>query len=323
MATDHQARRGAHFAGGDAADFGPASSDSRPSAYDVESDAQDVRQPSGYEPSHYQEPDYTGPINLDDYAPLGNHDIADDLPTIGVGQGAKVTTRENASEAADRARANAEERHRKRHEGERSTSRRPSAHDAQAVGKDPGAAGPRRSKRNMAAVIGGTLAVLVVLAVVLRFVVAQISPGPAEQAAQIESEQEAAESEDTGEAEVQATSEDTLAYGSFTYTLELQEDGNYALVRTDESGNASALFEVEGTPAAFILYNSVIVIPEDLDEGWDVIAYVAVDGSVASNVVDSDGNAVGGSGQIESVTLDGSVVTVIDSTGTTTDVSLE
>ena len=40
-------------------------------------------------------------------------------------------------------------------------------------------------------------------------------------------------------------------------------------------------------------------------------------------VVGSDGNPVGGSGQIQSATLDGSTIHVTDSAGATVDVALE
>ena len=66
----------------------------------------------------------------------------------------------------------------------------------------------------------------------------------------------------------------------------------------------------------------MLVIPESLEDGWDVIAYRPADGSVPVQVADADGNPVHGSGSITSAELNGTTIVVTDSTGATTNVSL-
>ena len=81
---------------------------------------------------------------------------------------------------------------------------------------------------------------------------------------------------------------------------------------------------MSGTPVTLILYNSVIVVPENKSDGtWDVVAYTIGGDSEPVSVVDSSGNAITGTGTIASATLDGSVVHVTDSAGAATDVALE
>lgn len=82
------------------------------------------------------------------------------------------------------------------------------------------------------------------------------------------------------------------------------------------------VFNLEGTPTGLVLYNGSLVVPENRDGGWDVVSYMIADGSVPAYVMGADGNAAGGSGDIQSATLDGSALKVTDSTGATTSVAL-
>ena len=58
---------------------------------------------------------------------------------------------------------------------------------------------------------------------------------------------------------------------------------------------------MSGTPVTLILYNSVIVVPENKSDGtWDVVAYTIGGDSEPVSVVDSSGNAITGTGTIAS-----------------------
>lgn len=107
------------------------------------------------------------------------------------------------------------------------------------------------------------------------------------------------------------------------YALEKQDDGKVGVVRISDSGTKTVMFEVEGTPTGLILYNDTILVPENRESSWDVVACALVDGSLPTLIADKNGQAVGGNGQISSATLDGSTLKVTDSSGNTTSVSLE
>ena len=124
--------------------------------------------------------------------------------------------------------------------------------------------------------------------------------------------------------QVQTTADGSVTYQGVSYAIEATGDGTYAVVATDPQGNKTQEFTVSGTPVTLILYNSVIVVPENKSDGtWDVVAYTIGGDSEPVSVVDSSGNAITGTGTIASATLDGSVVHVTDSAGAATDVALE
>jgi len=123
----------------------------------------------------------------------------------------------------------------------------------------------------------------------------------------------------------QTSSAGSIEYRGTTFSLEKQESGRYALMgKPAEAGSASPYFEIAGTPAQLVLYNGAIIIPENLGDqgGWDVIAYTIGGGTEASQVVDSDGNPVGGQGKIVSVELRDPQLLVSDDAGKVTAVSL-
>ena len=114
-------------------------------------------------------------------------------------------------------------------------------------------------------------------------------------------------------------------YGSIEYVDEtfsiVPVEGSEALVATDKNGNQRTLFVVEGTPVTFFLYDGTLIVPENLQDGWDVIAYTVDSDAVASQVV-VDGSPVTGEGEITEATLSGNELVIVDSTGSTTRVSL-
>lgn len=123
----------------------------------------------------------------------------------------------------------------------------------------------------------------------------------------------------------QTDSAGTVTASGTTYALRQQSDGKYALVSWPEgsaSDDPTVYFEFDGSPVQLILYQDTIIIPENTDSGWDVIAYTMGIGSVGTQVVDEQGNPVQGQGQIQSAQLVGTTLTVTDSTGASTEVNV-
>ena len=121
--------------------------------------------------------------------------------------------------------------------------------------------------------------------------------------------------------ETGAVESEGVAYLGVMYSLK-SVDGTMAVVGVDELGNKKVVFVVEGTPAQLLLYNGILLVPENLPDGWDVIAYVLGAESQASPVVGADGNPVTGSGEVTQAYIDGSELVVTDSTGATTRIML-
>ena len=233
----------------------------------------------------------------------------DRISTIRAGQGARVTTRKNASVAAGRARAKAEERYYKRH---------PEAKAA------PG--GPERSGKNVALLVVASVVALVLVFLIGSCVVALVTGGDPgadveqqrnEQNLNVDDGQQAADPDDE-----QAGLDGTVSYKGTTYSL-VQEDGRWAVVGTGSGGSADTLFYLEGTPVAIARRKSTLLIPENRDGSWDVVCYVISVSTNASYVVGSDGKMVQGSGDATEVKLDGTTLRVTDSSGATTDVPVE
>lgn len=232
------------------------------------------------------------------------------LSTIHEGQGARVTTRENASEAAGRARHSAEKRYRARH---------PEAHRAQR--------GPERSHKNVALLVGAAILGLVLLFFVVRCVTATLTPGPAEQAAQSTDQTQQDATDQTQQDAQDSTNEQaetnaSVSYRGSSYALQTQEDGLWGLVRISSDGTSAALFKVEGEPIALMRHDDTILIPENRDGSWDVVCYVIDAHADASYVVGSDGAMVQGSSEATSAQLDDATIHVTDAMGASTDVAL-
>ncbi len=278
--NDERYRRAAHAAGRHAAGGPGVSGVSRMGAHSIPEDVDDST------------------------APRQSAAPVDSLQTLSAGQGARVTTRDNAAEAADIARDRAERR---------SRNRRLSGRNRPEYGTKP-----QRKTANLKSVllvIAGVVGLFVILAIVafVTFLGAQDNPQPQEPAASVEEPQQ-----------VQTTADGSVTYQGISYSLEATGDGTYAVIASDSKGNKTQEFTVSGTPVSLILYNSVIVVPENKPDGtWDVVAYTIGGDSAPMAVADSSGNAITGTGTISTATLDGSVVHVTDSTGATTDVALE
>lgn len=115
----------------------------------------------------------------------------------------------------------------------------------------------------------------------------------------------------------------SVHYRGSSYYLSLQDDGSYALVSApDDGASPTVLYTLPGTPARLVLYNGTIVIPENLDGSWDVLAYTIGMGTPASQVVDSSGLAISGAGTIQSVELGDTGLVITDDTGASTEVAL-
>lgn len=243
-------------------------------------------------------------------SPQGLASDSSEISTIGAGQGARVTTRKNAAEAADRARQNAEKRYAKRH---------PEARAAQG--------GPERSVRNIVLlVIAGILVVAVVFAVG-SLINALLFPPATEETAKQEqtlrpSDEELAAQEEQAEHDAgheQAGVDGTVSYAGETYSLQQGDDGAWSLVNSA----GEALVALEGTPVALVRTGDTLLVPENRDGGWDVPCYVVGGHTQGTTyVVGSDGNPVQGSGDIASVDLDGTTLRVTGADGSTTDVAL-
>lgn len=266
------------------------------------------------------------------------------LRTIGAGQGARVTTRENAAEAAELARRAALRRHAQRrpegagHGPSMSASARPSqartgarAGSHAAAGASSRAerrSGPARSPKRVMALVACAVLALALVALLGRFAVAAMTPGPAEQAQMQQGAQgdlapqpgqEGAVPQESPEQQVGV--DGTISYQGDTYALGTSPDsGRRALLRTTP-GDERVVFEVEGEPRELMLAGDTILVPEDRDGGWDVVCYV-MGGHADPSYVSTEQGVVRGEGSISSVRLSGTTLTVKDSQGRTTDVAL-
>lgn len=232
------------------------------------------------------------------------------LSTIHKGQGARLTTRKNAAEAAERARHNAQKRY--------------SAHHVRAQGRQ---SGPERNYKNLVLIVVGAFIALVVLFFVVRYATSILTPGPAEQAAQQEGMSQTAESASTQGSAQDSNSEQvqtdaSVSYQGSVYALQKQDDGLLGLICTAPDKTTSTLFKVEGEPIALIRHANTILIPENRDGNWDIVCYAINGQADAAYVADSDGAMVQGSGKATQAQLDGSTLHVTDESGKTTDVSI-
>lgn len=128
----------------------------------------------------------------------------------------------------------------------------------------------------------------------------------------------------TVEEQVQAGAGDSIEYRGITYALTEGEKGGYALTSTSEDQEGAAtLCELKGTPVALILYNTAFIIPENLSDGtWDLVAYHLGGGSVTQRVTDGDGNPIVQEGEIATAFLSGSDIQIQTTEGANFTVSL-
>ena len=108
-----------------------------------------------------------------------------------------------------------------------------------------------------------------------------------------------------------------VTYRDITYSVVQKDGGTYQLLQSGEKNSSGAsgssasvdgtvvLGDLPGTPVTLVLYNGIIVIPENLADGtWDIMAYTL--GSGWSQLMDSTGSARSGQGTISAASLDGS-----------------
>lgn len=234
------------------------------------------------------------------------------IGTIRTGQGARVTTRANAAEAAGRARKSAEQRYLSRH---------PEARSAQS--------GPKRSAgRVVLLVIAAILALALVFALgtcVTSMVFPRQEAEPTTDQTLHLTESELAmraeqEEHDAGQEVVAA--DGTVSCSGVTYSLQQQEDGSWALVGTQD-GTSTTVCLLEGTPVTLARSGDLLLVVENRDGGWDVVCYMINGHSDATYLVGSDGQPWGGSGDAASAELDGSSIRVTDATGATSETPFE
>ena len=231
------------------------------------------------------------------------------ISTIHAGQGARLTTRKNAAEAAGRARKNAERRYAQRH---------PEAAAPQG--------GPKRSALNVVLLVVAAILALAVIFALGTLVTSLVFPPAAEEQtspdqtlhlteSELEMQRQEAE-HDAGQEQVDV--DGTVSYAGETFALSQDEDGAWALVNSA----GDAIVELPGTPVALVRTADTLLVPENVDSGWNVACYVIGGHSQGiTYVVNADGDPAGGSGDIESVELDGTTLRVT-ADGATTDVAL-
>ena len=125
--------------------------------------------------------------------------------------------------------------------------------------------------------------------------------------------------------QAQSVDDEGIEYRGTTYKLAEQKSGKYALVSTTEGQESEAVVcELDGKPVTIILYNTVFVVPQNLSDGtWDLIAHPLGGGGVTQPVIDSDGKPIVGKGEIARATLQGDAVQVETTSGEITTVPLK
>ena len=217
------------------------------------------------------------------------------LMTLGSGQGAQVTTRENAADAAERARDAKERRYEQRR---LSGANRPSyARHEQ-----------KKAKLSPLQIAGLAVAIVAVVAALL-FVFSRCADSVVENPSAL--------SLVTTTRTLEADTGLAINYDGASYEFR-ETDGVWQLVRTvpDEA----ALIDFAGKPIKLVIYDDdTIYVPENLADGtWDVMAYLIADDSVPVRVPD-----VGGEGTLTSAKLDGSELVVTTEAGESVRIPLD
>lgn len=233
-------------------------------------------------------------------APRPVHDTSA-FQTISSGEGAVLHDRDSASEAAHAARSNY-----RSGSGQRiSADLRPQVKSRQGRAKLG-----RPVMIALAAVAVVLVAVIVVFAVVLN-----------EPSTSLETDDTTPTRDEQVQADDQAKG---ISYDGYTYACAKDDDGaTYSFVRyASGSTEPMVLFQFQGTPVTEVLYNGAFVIPQNLGDSWNVVAWHIGDGSEPTQLTQADGSAVQGSGSISSASLDGSNLLLNFDTGDTMTVPL-
>jgi hypothetical protein len=216
--------------------------------------------------------------------------------TLSPGEGAVVTTRDTAAEAADAARNSYLEQ---------------GTGSMRLTGKNR----PKVESHGSGAAGAGRIAVIVILVAILFVGAVFVFRNILNQPAQEEEEASTLVSED------QVDVGEDFEYNGYTYSVTQQGDGTYALVR-ESGGDTLVLMQLTGTPATLIFSNGVFYVPESTETSWDIMCYTLGDGSMPTQYVDADGNTVGGDAALDSVTYEDGVITLTDVGGNTTMVDI-
>lgn len=205
--------------------------------------------------------------------------------TLTSDQGAVLHDRDSASEAAAAARSNYRGNSKRMQK-----SRRPQVKSRQGT----------QSHLSRPVVIGLVCVVAVVLVVGGIFIWGALS----QPSTSLEPEEEASTRAEQVQADDQAKG---ISYDGYTYLCEKDDDGaTYSFVRYAQgSSEPLVLFQLQGTPVTEVLYNGAFVIPQNLGETWNVVAWHIGDGSEPTQLTNADGSNVEGDGSISSAQLDG------------------
>ena len=223
--------------------------------------------------------------------------------TLSSGQGAVTANRGNAADVAEVSRASRRAKASSSRKLSQAARRNVAGHDTQI-------------KTNRKLFVGlGVAAALVML--VLGFLgwraLASLSGeiGVTEDAGRVERTEVDPQAESQG-----------IEYDGYLYSTR-ESGGSYSFVRTTEDGaDPLELFKLSGTPVSIVLYDGAFVVAENTASGWDVIAYMLGDGSVASELVGPDGSPVAGEGTLASATLEGDDLVLVTEDGSKTSVPL-
>lgn len=235
------------------------------------------------------------------------------ITTLQAGQGAQVTTRENAEAAAIRARANA---------AKRSEAKRLSGDNRPRYGtKRSGGITIDRKQAIILAV--AALAVIAVLGFILSRAFNSLAPS---QGAEDQAPQQAEQSQSSGGMATAETGALGLhaSYDDATITVEKRGDGSYGIMATGaDATNPITLFTVSGEPAALLVEGRRFIVPENIDGGWDVITFTWGGEAAAARLANADGTPATGKGTVTDAQVKDGVLTIVDSEGETTQISLD
>lgn len=226
-------------------------------------------------------------------------DDTSSFPVLSAQEGALISNRKNASRAAHAARRD----FRNRAKASRQLSERARSNVSRRE---------VRTKTNKRLFVGLAVAVVVVVGLVGFFMMRAASSvnDAITQAAQTNQQV--------------VSTDKSIEYGGYTYSLQAADNGGYELVRVVDGGsNPLALATVPGTPVALVFHNGAFLICENLaDRTWDVLAYTAGDGSLVTQLTREDGSTVSGTGELQSARLDGDTLLVKDTNGAETPIDL-
>lgn len=201
------------------------------------------------------------------------------LSTLASGQGAQVTTRENAADAAERARGAQEQRHAERVRLVGANRPTYARHEQ------------KKAKISLLQILGLAVAIIAVVAVLL-FVFSRCAGSVADNPAALSL---------ISVSGTQAAPGQTLTYDGESYEL-TEKDGSWKLV--SPSADNDELMALAGKPVVLMANDEWLLVPENLDDGtWDVMAIRIAEGAVAVKVPDAAGEGKATKAEIDDATL--------------------